>query len=64
MGDMLDAEMAAALRVLDLARVRMDTYRRAFGEGRVDKDLARRLRDALGHVRALEFRAASVLLAA
>lgn len=64
MSELLDAEMTAALRVLSLARVRMDTYRRAFGEGRVDKDLARRLRDALGQVRALEFRAASALLAA
>lgn len=64
MSDAFDAEMTAALRRLTLARTRMDTYRLAFGEGRVDKDLARRLRDALGQVRALEFRVASALLAA
>lgn len=64
MSDMLDAEMAAAVRRLALARFRMDQYRLAFGEGRVERDLARRLRDALSRVHALEFRAASTLLAA
>lgn len=64
MGDAFDAEMTAALRRLALARSRMDQYRLAFGEGRVERDLARRLRDALARVRALEFRAALAQLAA
>lgn len=64
MGDLAEAEMKRAVRVLELARFRMDQHRRAFGDGRVDRDLARRLRDALAQVWFLEGRAAQALLAA
>ena len=53
-----DQEMVAALRRLQLARERCEAYRRLYGDGRVDRDLARRLRDALAAVRWLEVRAA------
>ncbi len=53
-----EAEWTRAKRVLELARFRMANYRAAFGDGRVDRDLARRLRDALARVRHLETLAA------
>lgn len=64
MGELIDQEMAAALRRLQLARERCEAYRRAYGDGRVDRDLARRLRDALARVRQLETDAAAALLIA
>lgn len=64
MSELLDAEMVRALRVLDQARFRMDQHRLAFGEGRIERDLARRLRDALARVRWLETAAVTALLAA
>jgi hypothetical protein len=48
----LEAEMTRAARVLSLARWRMLEHRRVYGG--VDRDLARRLRDALRQVRWLE----------
>jgi len=48
------AEWERVKRQLGLARFRMENYRRAFGDGCVDRDLARRLRDALTRVRHLE----------
>lgn len=54
-----EAEWTRAKRVLDLARFRMENYRHAFGDGRVDRDLARRLRDALARVRHLEMAASA-----
>lgn len=59
----LDAEMTRAAGVLATARARMAEHRRAFGGG-VDRDLERRLRDALRQVRWLETRAATALLIA
>lgn len=61
---MIEQEMAAAQRALDLARGRCEQYRRLYGDGRVDRDLARRLRDALARVRQLEMDAAAALLIA
>ncbi len=61
---MIEQEMAAAQRALDLARRRCEEYRRAYGDGRVDRDLARRLRDALARVRRLEMDAAGAPLIA
>ena len=55
---MIDMEMTAAVRQLAVARGRMERYRLAYGDGRVDRDLARRLRDALARVRWLETAAA------
>ncbi len=55
---MIDQEMAAAVRTLRVARERCEQYRRLHGDGRVDRDLARRLRDALAAVRWLETSAA------
>lgn len=54
----IEMELVAATRTLHLARYRVEQYRRAFGDGRVERDLSRRLRDALAAVRALEVRAA------
>lgn len=59
---MVEAEMERATRVLALARQRMIEHRRIFGG--VDRDLERRLRDALRHVRWLETAAAAALLVA
>ena len=61
---MNDQEMLAAVRRLQVARERCEQYRRAFGDGRVERDLARRLRDALAQVRQLEMDAAAALLIA
>lgn len=58
----LDAEMDRAAGMLATARLRMVEHRRAF-DG-VDRDLERRLRDALRQVRWLETRAATALLVA
>lgn len=58
----LDAEMTRAAGVLATARARMVEHRRAFGG--VDRDLERRLRDALRQVRWLEAMAATALLVA
>ena len=55
---MIEQEMVAAQRALRLARGRCEDYRRLYGDGRVDRDLARRLRDALAAVRWLELGAA------
>lgn len=59
----LDAEMIRAQSVLATARTRVAMYRRANG-GAVDRDLERRLRDALRQVRWLETTAAAALLVA
>lgn len=59
---MVDAEMERATRVLALARERMIEHRRIFGG--VDRDLERRLRDALRYVRWLETAAAAAPLVA
>lgn len=59
----LEAEMHRAAKVLRVARARMVEHRTCFGGG-VDRDLERRLRDALRQVRYLEtVGAASLLLA-
>lgn len=58
----LDAEMKRAARSLALARRRMVEHRRIFGG--VDRDLERRLRDALREVRWIEMSAAAALLVA
>ena len=57
----LDAEMVRARSVLATARTRMAMYRRAHA-GAVERDLERRLRDALRQVRWLETAAAAALL--
>jgi len=57
-----DMEMAAAMRVLELARVRMAQAWRAYGTA--DRDLERRLRDALARVWFLEEQAVAALLVA
>lgn len=58
----LEAEMHRAAKVLRVARARMVEHRACFGG--VDRDLERRLRDALRQVRYLEtVGAASLLLA-
>jgi hypothetical protein len=49
----LDAEMSRAKSVLTTARMRMAMYRRAHA-GAIERDLERRLRDALRQVRWLE----------
>ena len=54
----LDAEMVRARSVLATARTRMAMYRRAHA-GAVERDLERRLRDALRQVRWLEVQAAA-----
>lgn len=54
-----EGEWDRAKRVLALARFRMENYRRAYGDDRVDRDLSRRLRDALARVRHLETLAAA-----
>ena len=64
MGELIEMELVAATRTLALARFRVEQYRRAFGDGRVERDLARRLRDALAQVRQLEMDAAAALLIA
>lgn len=58
----LDAEMDRAAKVLAVARARMVEHRKAYGG--VDRDLARRLRDALAQVRWLEMTTAAALLVA
>lgn len=58
----LDAEMDRATRQLVLARRRMSEHMWAYGA--VDRDLERRLRDALRQVRWLETTAAAALLVA
>lgn len=55
----LEAELERAARVLGQARWRMLEHRRVYGG--VDRDLARRLRDALAHVRWLETMSALTL---
>ena len=57
----LDAEMERARSVLATARSRMAMYRRAHA-GAVERDLERRLREALRQVRHLETQAAAALL--
>ena len=52
----LDAEMERAQSVLATARTRMAMYRRAHA-GAIERDLERRLRDALRQVRWLEVQA-------
>lgn len=47
-------EMQAARRGLAIARERDARYQAAYGFGRRDRDLERRLRDALRRVRHLE----------
>jgi hypothetical protein len=54
----LDAEMERARSVLATARSRMAMYRRVHA-GAIERDLDRRLRDALRHVRWLEVQAAA-----
>ena len=49
----IEAEMIRAKSVLTTARTRMAMYRRAHA-GAIDRDLERRLRDALREVRWLE----------
>lgn len=49
----LDAEMVRARAVLATARTRMRVYREA-NAGAIERDLERRLRDALRQVRWLE----------
>jgi hypothetical protein len=61
---LLDIELDVAKRSLWLARDRMDRYRLAFGEGRVERDLVRRLDAALRRVRFLETQGAAALLVA
>jgi hypothetical protein len=63
MGDdgMLEAEMIRARAMLATARTRMAMYRRAHA-GAVERDLERRLQDALRQVRWLETAAAAALL--
>jgi hypothetical protein len=61
MGDddgMIEAEMIRAQSVLATARTRVAMYRRAHA-GAVDRDLERRLRDALRQMRWLEVQAAA-----
>ena len=55
MANALESELERAARVLAQARWRMLEHRRVYGG--VDRDLARRLRDALAHVRWLELQA-------
>lgn len=57
-----EMEMAAAVRVLELARTRVRQARAAYGAA--DRDLERRLRDALARVWFLEEQAATALLVA
>ena len=57
----MDAEMERARSVLETARTRMAMYRRAHA-GAIERDLERRLRDALRQVRWLETAAAAALL--
>jgi hypothetical protein len=59
----VDAEMTRALSQLQTARFRVGQYARAFG-GAVERDLERRLADALRQVRHLEAVAALALLGA
>lgn len=54
---MWEAEMIRAKAVLATARTRMAMYRRA-NAGAIERDLERRLRDALRQVRWLETQAA------
>lgn len=58
----LDAEMDRAAGVLATARARVAEHQWIYGG--VDRDLERRLRDALRRVRWLETRAATALLIA
>lgn len=57
-----EMEMVAAVRVLELARSRVRQARRVHGAA--DRDLERRLRDALTRVWFLEEQAATALLVA